>query len=133
MVDNLCNSREESLVRVSRITGRAPVFVRGDVRESTLLKHVFESHKIDAVLHFAGLKAVGKLPHLSVFGADYPTAGGTGCGAVSMWWTWPMAICGRLSLRVVGRALANRPAVLLFVTPTHRKLDGNWARWLAVG
>lgn len=60
VVDNLCNSREESLARVARITGRAPVFVRGDVRDSALLKYVFESHKIDAVLHFAGLKAVGE-------------------------------------------------------------------------
>jgi len=59
VLDNLCNSREESLSHIARITGRTPVFVRGDVRDAVLLNHVFRSCKIDAVLHFAGLKAVG--------------------------------------------------------------------------
>lgn len=58
VVDNLCNSGEMSLSRVASITGLAPVFVRGDVRDAELLKNIFKTHKIDAVFHFAGLKSV---------------------------------------------------------------------------
>jgi UDP-glucose 4-epimerase len=58
--DNLCNAKQESLRRVVTITGRTPVFVRGDVRDAGALKQLFAAHKIDAVIHFAGLKAVGE-------------------------------------------------------------------------
>ena len=61
VVDNLCNSREESLQRVARIAGR-PVraFYRSDVRDRAAMRGVFRSHQIDAVVHFAALKAVGE-------------------------------------------------------------------------
>ncbi len=60
VLDNLCNSSAESLARVTKIAGRAPVFVHGDVRDASLLKRLFADHRISAVMHFAGLKAVGE-------------------------------------------------------------------------
>jgi UDP-glucose 4-epimerase len=60
VLDNLSNSRAASLDRVSKISGREPVFVKGDVRDRALLDRVFAEHSIDAVIHFAGLKAVGE-------------------------------------------------------------------------
>lgn len=60
VLDNLCNSSVESLRRVEMITGRHPVFIEGDVRDKTLLAQLFAVEKIDAVIHFAGLKAVGE-------------------------------------------------------------------------
>ena len=60
VLDNLCNSSAESLARVARIAGRAPVFVEGDVRDRDVLGSLFAEHLVDAVLHFAGLKSVGE-------------------------------------------------------------------------
>ena len=60
VLDNLCNSSAESLARVAQLAGRSPVLVRGDVREAALLDELFARHDISAVLHFAGLKAVGE-------------------------------------------------------------------------
>lgn len=60
VLDNLTNSSLESLRRVERICGRAPTFVRGDIRDAASLDLLFASHRFDAVLHFAGLKAVGE-------------------------------------------------------------------------
>lgn len=60
-IDNLCNSKGESLARVERIAGRAlDAFVQADVRDREVLRTVFRRHQIDAVIHFAGLKAVGE-------------------------------------------------------------------------
>jgi UDP-glucose 4-epimerase len=60
VLDNLCNSSAESLRRVTQIAGREPVFVKGDVRDSVLLGRLFAKYAFDAVIHFAGLKAVGE-------------------------------------------------------------------------
>ncbi|MGV8842921.1 MAG: UDP-glucose 4-epimerase GalE [Pseudomonas sp.] len=60
VLDNLCNSSLESLRRVERICGKAPLFVQGDIRDRAGLDALFAAHKIDAVLHFAGLKSVGQ-------------------------------------------------------------------------
>lgn len=60
ILDNLCNSSEESIKRVTKITGKAPMFVEGDIRDIELLRSIFSSHDISAVVHFAGLKAVGE-------------------------------------------------------------------------
>lgn len=60
VLDSLCNSSRESLRRVEKITGRAPVFVQGDIRDRALLDRLFAEHRVDAVVHFAGLKAVGE-------------------------------------------------------------------------
>lgn len=60
IVDNLCNSSVVALERIGRIAGRTPEFVHGDVRDYTLLHALFAAHDFDAVIHFAGLKAVGE-------------------------------------------------------------------------
>lgn len=60
ILDNLCNSSAESLKRVAQLAGRAPVFVQGDIRDRVVLDSLFAEHSIHAVLHFAGLKAVGE-------------------------------------------------------------------------
>lgn len=60
VLDNLCNSKREVINRIEKITGRRPEFVVGDVRDRSLLRSVFNNHKIDSVIHFAGLKAVGE-------------------------------------------------------------------------
>ena len=60
VLDNLCNSSAESLRRVEQICGKAPLFVQGDIRDRALLDELFAAHSITAVLHFAGLKAVGE-------------------------------------------------------------------------
>ena len=60
VIDNLSNSSEIALERVSEITGKSLHFYMGDVRDRTLLAQIFNQHKIDAVIHFAGLKAVGE-------------------------------------------------------------------------
>jgi UDP-glucose 4-epimerase len=60
VIDNLCNSSAESLNRVAKIAGREALFIEGDIRDRDFLDKVFFQHKINAVLHFAGLKAVGE-------------------------------------------------------------------------
>jgi UDP-glucose 4-epimerase len=60
VLDNLCNSAAESLARVAQIANRTPEFVQGDIRDPALLTRLFAQHSIHAVLHFAGLKAVGE-------------------------------------------------------------------------
>lgn len=60
VLDNLCNASKESLNRVAEITGKQPEFVKGDIRDAALLDKLFSEHSIDAVVHFAGLKAVGE-------------------------------------------------------------------------
>ena len=60
VVDNLCNSSEESLRRVEKITGQPVAFYRSDLRDETAMNDIFRRHSIDAVLHFAGLKSVAE-------------------------------------------------------------------------
>ncbi len=60
VVDNFSNSSEECLKRVEKITGKSVKLYIGDVRDRSLMNKVFEENKIDAVIHFAGLKAVGE-------------------------------------------------------------------------
>jgi len=58
--DNFCNASRESIVRVEAITGKKVTLVEGDIRSKTQLNALFSTHTIDAVIHFAGLKAVGE-------------------------------------------------------------------------
>lgn len=58
--DNLSNSHPEVFNRIEQITGKRPVFVKGDIRTKSELRQVFAEHDIDCVIHFAGLKAVGE-------------------------------------------------------------------------
>lgn len=60
VMDNLSNSCRESLHRVEQITNRSIPFYQADVRSRDALSTVFSAHQIDAVIHFAGLKAVGE-------------------------------------------------------------------------
>ena len=60
VVDNLCNSNPEALRRVAKIIGKEVPFVEADVRDKVAMEKVFSDNKIDAVIHFAGLKAVGE-------------------------------------------------------------------------
>ncbi|GKT21482.1 UDP-glucose 4-epimerase GalE [Acidovorax sp. SUPP3334] len=60
ILDNFCNSRRSVLERMARITGAAPRCVEGDIRDEALLARVFAEHPIEAVVHFAALKAVGE-------------------------------------------------------------------------
>lgn len=59
-VDNLSNSSQEAVERVATIAGRKPAFHEVDVRDASALQQVVESYPIDAVIHFAALKAVGE-------------------------------------------------------------------------
>ncbi|MFA9376769.1 MAG: UDP-glucose 4-epimerase GalE [Lachnotalea sp.] len=60
VVDNLCNSSEESLRRVEKITGKAVKFYEADLLDRDAIDEIFKKETIDAVIHFAGLKAVGE-------------------------------------------------------------------------
>ena len=60
VVDNLCNSSTESLLRVERITGQQIPFYEQDVCDHASLNRLFSDNNFDAVIHFAGLKAVGE-------------------------------------------------------------------------
>ena len=60
ILDNLSNSRAKVVDRLETLCGYRPGFVRGDVRDSSLLDKLFVDHRIESVVHFAGLKAVGE-------------------------------------------------------------------------
>ena len=60
VIDNFSNSKPAVLDRVGKIVGCAPVSIEVDVRDRNALRDVFRAHDIDAVIHFAGLKAVGE-------------------------------------------------------------------------
>lgn len=60
VVDNLCNSSEKSVERVREITGKPVVFYQADILDREALRKIFAKEKVDAVIHFAGLKAVGE-------------------------------------------------------------------------
>jgi UDP-glucose 4-epimerase len=59
-LDNLCNSKREALHRVAHISGKTPRFYQADIRDREALTRLFREHDIDAVIHFAALKAVGE-------------------------------------------------------------------------
>lgn len=60
VIDNLDNSSAEALSRVEKITGKKITFYEKDVRDEAALREIFSKEKIEAVIHFAGLKAVGE-------------------------------------------------------------------------
>ncbi|MEI6860109.1 MAG: UDP-glucose 4-epimerase GalE [Shewanella sp.] len=60
IVDNLVNSNIKALHRIKEITGKSVTFYQGDVLNKVFLQKVFSDHKIQSVIHFAGLKAVGE-------------------------------------------------------------------------
>jgi UDP-glucose 4-epimerase len=60
VVDNLSNSKFESIRRIETITGQTVGFHQVDIQDKNALNSIFQHHRIDAVIHFAGLKAVGE-------------------------------------------------------------------------
>ncbi|MGN0465806.1 MAG: UDP-glucose 4-epimerase GalE [Lachnospiraceae bacterium] len=60
IVDNLYNSEKTVVDRIETITGTRPIFYEADVADKTALESIFSKHNIDAVIHFAGYKAVGE-------------------------------------------------------------------------
>jgi len=58
--DNLSNSKEETVDKIEKITGKRPKFYKADMCNKGDLEKIFSENKIDAVIHFAGLKAVGE-------------------------------------------------------------------------
>jgi len=75
VLDNLCNSSAESLNRVQQLSQKSLTFVEGDIRDSQLLDQVFQQNSIDAVIHFAGLKAVGESQQIPLAYFDNNIAG----------------------------------------------------------
>lgn len=60
ILDNLCNSSINILPRLKTITGQEIPFYQGDIRDREILRRIFTENRIDSVIHFAGLKAVGE-------------------------------------------------------------------------
>lgn len=58
--DNLSNAKASVIGRIGQIAGSEPAFIEGDLRDAALLDRLFREHDFDAVMHFAGLKAVGE-------------------------------------------------------------------------
>ena len=75
VLDNLSNSSEESLKRVQELTGKTLKFIQGDIRNQSDLDQAFSSNHIDAVIHFAGLKAVGESQQIPLTYFDHNIAG----------------------------------------------------------
>ena len=63
VVDNFVNSKPEAIRRVEELTGKPVKLIEGDVTDRALMTRVFDENSIDAVIHFAGLKAVGESVH----------------------------------------------------------------------
>ena len=63
VLDNLYNSCEEALERVEQITGKKVKFYEADLLDQVAVQEVFDNEKIESVIHFAGLKAVGESVH----------------------------------------------------------------------
>lgn len=60
VLDNFCNSKPEAIKRVEKITGKPVILMNGDVRDKACLRQIFTQYNLHAVIHFAGLKAVGE-------------------------------------------------------------------------
>lgn len=60
VIDNLCNSSSESILRINELTGKSIKFYEGDIADETLLKRIFEENEITVCIHFAGLKSVSE-------------------------------------------------------------------------
>lgn len=75
VVDNLCNSKPEALKRVAQIAGLAPVFYKVDINDKAAMREVFSKHQFAAVMHFAGLKAVGESSQIPMKYYRYNVAG----------------------------------------------------------
>lgn len=75
VIDNLSNSNREALNRVVALAGRELTFIEGDIRDFNTLDTIFSEHALDAVIHFAGLKAVGESTQIPVHYYDNNVGG----------------------------------------------------------
>jgi len=75
ILDSLINSSAVAIERIEKITGKRPTFVVGDIRNTEVLDQLFSQHDIDAVIHFAGLKAVGESTNLPLSYYEVNVAG----------------------------------------------------------
>ncbi len=75
VLDNFVNSQKESLKRVKKISGKQFPFIEADIRDKQAMRAVFQRYKINAVIHFAGLKAVGESAEKPLFYYDNNVAG----------------------------------------------------------
>lgn len=66
VLDNLSNSQYTAIERVQELTGKPIAFIEADLRDKVATRAVFDRHDIDAVIHFAGLKAVGESVHIPI-------------------------------------------------------------------
>src|SRR5262245_61421354 len=76
VIDNLCNSKASVLDRIQRIVGQRPRFEQIDVRDRPALRRMLASHRFDAAIHFASLKAVGESVSKPLEYYDNNVAGG---------------------------------------------------------
>jgi len=60
IADNLINSKIETIDKIKKISGKDVIFYEIDVTDEAAVEEIFKNHKIDGVIHFAGLKAVGE-------------------------------------------------------------------------
>lgn len=60
VADNLCNSKADTIDKIRQITNRKVIFYNIDVTDEVAIEDIFSKYKIDGVIHFAGLKAVGE-------------------------------------------------------------------------
>ena len=79
IIDNLCNSHPSVLDRIEQVSGVRPTFYEGDIRDRDLLDDIFSGQVFDAVVHFAGLKAVGESVEIPI---DYYDA--NVCGTINL-------------------------------------------------
>lgn len=75
VLDNLSNSSEQSLQRVQSLSNKTLTFIRGDIRDAATLDQLFAKYIIDAVIHFAGLKAVGESQQIPLTYFEHNIAG----------------------------------------------------------
>jgi UDP-glucose 4-epimerase len=75
VIDNFSNSKIDSIKRVESITGKKITFIEGDVRDRHCLRNIFSQHAINAVIHFAGFKAVGESVKLPLMYYDNNVSG----------------------------------------------------------
>ena len=73
--DNFSNSSDEALKRVQQLTGKPVVSIEGDIRDEAALRQLFSNYTISAVVHFAGLKAVGESTQIPLHYYDNNVAG----------------------------------------------------------
>lgn len=75
ILDNLSNSREKVISAIGQITGHTPTFIKADIRDEAVLTELFDKYDIEAVMHFAGLKAVGESTHIPLLYYDNNVSG----------------------------------------------------------